>query len=115
MDVEVAVEVVQEDFGRRSGGREEPRGEEPGGKIVKASNEGVYGERHGRVGDERVVLGRDTECGPSEIGAAADGDAGLRVEPREPPDLRRKPLPRRPSVVSDDPRGVEGVVEHHPR
>lgn len=115
MDVEVAVEVVEEDLGRRAGGREESRGEEPGGKVVKASNEGVDGERHRGVGDERVVLSRDTERGPREIGAAADGDAGLSVEPREPPDLHREPVPRRPSVISDDPRGIEGVVQHHPR
>lgn len=107
--------MVKEDLRRRTGGREEPRGEEPGGEVVKARDEGVNGERHGGVGDERVVLRGDAEHGAREIGATADGDAGLRVEPGEPPDLLREPLPRRPGVLGRDPRGVEGIVKHHPQ
>lgn len=105
--------MIEEDLGRRAGGREEPRGEEPGGEVVEARDEGVNGERHGGVGDERVVLGGDAERGAREIGATADSDAGLRVEPGEPPDLLREPRPRRPGVLGGDPRGVEGIVEHH--
>jgi hypothetical protein len=63
------------------------------------------------VGDERVVLGGDAERGAREVGATADGDAGLRVEPGEPPDLLREPLPRRPGVLGGDPRRVEGIVQ----
>lgn len=107
--------MIEEDLGRRAGGREEPRGEEPGGEVVQARDEGINGERHGGVGDERVVLGGDAERGAREIGATADGDAGLRVEPGEPPDLLREALPRRPGVLGGDPRGVEGIVQHHPQ
>ena len=77
MDVEVAVEVVEEDLGRRAGGREVAVGEEAGGEVVEAGDEGLDGERHGGVGDERVVLGGDAERGAGEVRAAADGDAGL--------------------------------------
>lgn len=87
MDVEVAVEVVEEDLGRRAGGREVAVGEEAGGEVVEAGDEGLDGERHGGVGDERVVLGGDAERGAGEVRAAADGDAGLGVQPRQPPDL----------------------------
>lgn len=107
--------MIKEDLRRRTGGREEPRGEEPGGEVVQARDEGIHWERHGGVGDERVVLGGDAERGAREIGATADGDAGLRVEPGEPPDLLREPLPRRPGVLGGDPRGVERIVERHPQ
>lgn len=115
VDVEVAVEVVEEDLGRRAGGREVAVGEEAGGEVVEAGDEGLDGERHGGVGDERVVLGGDAERGAGEVRAAADGDAGLGVQPRQPPDLLREPLPRRPRVLGRHPRPLERVVQHHPR
>jgi hypothetical protein len=113
--VEVAVEVIEEDLGRRAGGREVAAGAEARGEVVEARDEGVDGERDRGVGDERVVLGGDAERGAGEVGAAADGDTGPGVHPGEPPDLRREPLPRGPGVRGGDPRGVEGVVQHQTR
>lgn len=102
VDVEVAVEVVEEDLGRRAGGREVAVGEEAGGEVVEAGDEGLDGERHGGVGDERVVLGGDAERGAGEVRAAADGDAGLGVQPRQPPTCFANP-PRRPRVLGRHP------------
>lgn len=81
--VEVAVEVIEEDLGRRVGGREVAAGAEARGEVVEARDEGVDGERDRGVGDERVVLGGDAERGAGEVGAAADGDAGPGVQPGE--------------------------------
>lgn len=115
MDVEVAVKVIEEDLGRRTRGREVPAGAEARGEVVEARDEGIYGERDRGVGDERVVLGSDAERCAGEVRAAADGDAAPRTHPGEPPHLRHKPLPRRPSVRGGHPHGVEGVVQHQPR
>ena len=115
MDVEVAVKVIEEDLGRRAGGREVAAGAEARGEAVEARDEGVYGERDRGVGDERVVLGRDAERGAGEVRAAADGDAAPRAHPGEPPHLRHEPLPRRPGVRGGHSHGVEGVVQHQPR
>ena len=92
--VEVALEVIEEDLGRRAGGREVAAGAEARGEVVEARDEGVDGERDRGVGDERVVLGGDAERGAGEVRAAADGDAGPGAHPGEPPHLRREPLPR---------------------
>lgn len=113
--VEVAVEVIEEDLGRRAGGREVAAGAEARGEVVEARDECVYGERDRGVGHERVVLGGDAERGAGEVGAAADGDAGPGAHPGEPPHLLREPRPRLPGVRGRDPRGVEGVVQHQPR
>jgi len=115
MDVEVAVKIIEEDLGRRAGGREVAAGAEARGEAVEARDEGVYGERDRGVGDERVVLGRDAERGAGEVRAAADGDAAPRAHPGEPPHLRHEPVPRRPGVRGGHPHGVEGVVQHQPR
>lgn len=115
MDVEVAVKIIEEDLGRRAGGREVAAGAEAPGEAVEARDEGVHGERDGGVGDERVILGRDAERGAGEVRAAADGDAAPRAHPREPLHLRHEPVPRRPGVRGGHPRGVEGVVQHQPR
>jgi len=94
MDVEVAVKIIEEDLGRRAGGREVAAGAEARGEAVEAREEGVHGERDRGVGDERVVLGGDAERGAGEVRAAADGDAAPRAHPGEPPHLRHEPVPR---------------------
>lgn len=45
MDVEVVVEVVEEDLGRRAKGREVPCSEEADGEVVEVLDEGIDGER----------------------------------------------------------------------
>ena len=112
MDVEVAVKIIEEDLGRRAGGREVAAGAEARGEAIEAREEGVHGEREWEM----------SESSSAATQSAARARSGPRLMAMLLPALTRVSRPtcatnqsRVPGVLGGRPDGVDGVVQHQPR